>query len=258
MATTKIIQSLERASSILELFGYESDELSIREIADKSGLNKSTVFGLVNSLTYLGWLVQNPDNQKYSLGPKVLFLSDAAIRNNILIRTARPFLQSLADKYHETVHSAIEAAGAKIIYIDKVESDASVIINSRVGASNDMHCTGVGKCLLMYKSTAERDQVLSFPLPAKTVHTLTGRDRLYEELDRSRELGYAMDNEEIDIGLSCIAFPVFRQNGMPGFSISMSGATSRILDKINNQGVKEDMKKISGELSRLIYHYDVM
>lgn len=256
MATTKIIQSIERAASILELFQDNVSELGLKDISELLNLNKSTTFGLVNSLTALGYLMQNEDNQRYSLGPKILSLSAALKMNNVLIRIAHPYLQELADKYHETVHSAIDAGGASVIYLDKVESDSSIVINTKMGVKNYMHCTGVGKCLLSFKSIEECDRILSFPLQARTYNTLTTRDALYKELELSRNRGYAMDNEEIEIGLSCVSFPVFRLHQTPGFAISVSGATSRMLDKIDHSDLLKDMRRISVQLSRLIYSYE--
>lgn len=91
MPTTKIIQSIERAATILELFGDNIPELSLKEISLKSNLNKSTTFGLVNTLTALGYLVQNKDTQKYFLGPKILTLASAIKMNNVLISLTHPF-----------------------------------------------------------------------------------------------------------------------------------------------------------------------
>ena len=119
MATTKVIQSLERASAVLELFQGHVTDLSLKEIAEKTDLNKSTAFGLVNSLTALGYLMQNTENQRYSLGPKILSLASSLRMNNILLRVSHPYLEELAKKYHETVHSAIDAGGASgSLYIE--------------------------------------------------------------------------------------------------------------------------------------------
>lgn len=255
MATTKTIQSLERATAILELFQDDITELGLKDISLSLGLNKSTAFGLVNSLTTLGYLMQNEENQKYSLGPKILTLSAALRMNNIIIRIAHPYLEELAEKYHETVHCAIDAGGASVIYLDKVESDSSIVINTKMGVKNYMHCTGVGKCLLSYKSVEECDRILSFPLQPRTFNTLTDRESLYRELQLSRERGYAMDNEEIEIGLTCVAFPVFQFHNVPGFAISTSGATSRMLDKIQTSELLKDMEQVSRQLSWLIYNY---
>ena len=207
MATTKRIQSLERAAMILELFQNQVTELGLKEIVEKTELNKSTAFGIVNSLTDLGYLMQNSENQKYSLGPKILSLSTALRMNNVIVRITHPYLEELANRYQETVHSAIDAGNASVIYLDKVESDSSIIINTKMGVKNYMHCTGVGKCLLAYKPVEECDRLLRFPLTARTYNTFTEREPLYEELKKIRERGYAMDRDEIEIGLSCVSVP---------------------------------------------------
>lgn len=256
MATTKIIQSLERAASILELFQNQITELSLKEIVDKTELNKSTAFGIVNSLAELGYLMQNSDNQKYSLGPKILLLSTAMRMNNLIMRISHPYLENIANKYQETVHCAIDVGNASIIYLDKVESDSSLVINSKLGVKNYMHCTGVGKCLLAYKSQDELDRILSFPLTARTYNTFTQKEPLYAELAKIKELGYAMDNEEIEIGLSCVSIPVFRAADTPGFAISISGPTSRILSKLKDTDLLEYLKTTAKELSRKIYSYE--
>ena len=184
VATTRRIQSLERAAMILELFQNQVTELGLKEIVEKTELNKSTAFGIVNSLTDLGYLMQNSENQKYSLGPKILSLSTALRMNNMIVRITHPYLEELANRYQETVHSAIDAGNASVIYLDKVESDSSIIINTKMGVKNYMHCTGVGKCLFAYKSVEECDRLLRFPLTARTYNTFTEREPLYEELKK--------------------------------------------------------------------------
>lgn len=252
MATTKLIQSLERAFSILELF-QNRDELSLKEITESVGLNKSTTFGLVNSLCLLGYLYQNSDNQKYSLGVKVLSLTNAMRRNNILIRVARPYLEKLSAKYQETVHSAI-AFNHAVVYLDKVEAISSIYINTQIGTRNYMHCTGVGKCLLAYKSTEEIDAILNSKLKAMTYNTITNPEKLKHELEKIRINGYAEDNEEIEIGLSCLSVPIFSGKDQPGFAISLSGPTTRI-QLMNKKIVIADLKKSAASLSQLIYSY---
>ena len=256
MATTKIIQSLERAMSILELFQNSVVELSLKDISEKLELNKSTTFGLVNSLAALGYLLQNEDNQRYCLGPKILCLTNALKMNNVLIRIAHPFLEQLSHKYHETVHSAVQSDNS-VIYLDKVESDSSIFINTQMGVKNYMYCTGVGKCLLSYKTEAQIDQILSFPLKAKTYNTITRREALLNELKLSRERGYSMDNEEIEIGLTCVGFPVFKGFEDPGFAISISGATGRILDKLHSTDLIHDMQAAAVAMSWQSYNYQL-
>ena len=253
MATTKTIQSLERAFAILELFQNNKSELSLKEISDSLGLNKSTAFGLVNSLTTLGYLLQNDENQKYSLGLKILSLTNAVKTNNILIRAARPYLEELSAKYRETVHSAQEMNGS-IVYLDKVEADTSIYINTQMGTKNYMHCTGVGKMLLAYKSDEELDAFLSKPLKALTFNTITEPKAFKAEMRRIRENGFGGDDEEIEIGLSCVAVPVMKSENKPGLAISIAGPTARI-NEYKKHDIVDDLKKTASSLSEVIYGF---
>ena len=251
MATTKTIQSLERAFAILELFQNNKSELSLKEISVSLNLNKSTTFGLVNSLTTLGYLLQNEDNQKYSLGLKILSLTNAVKTNNILIRASRPYLEELSAKYRETVHSAQELNGS-IVYLDKVEADTSIYINTQMGTKNYMHCTGVGKVLLAYKSPEELDMFLDQPLKPLTFNTITDPDDFKKEMAKIHENGYGGDDEEIEIGLSCVAVPVMKAENKPGFAISLAGPTVR-MNEHKKRGVVDDLKNTAAKLSEIKY-----
>ena len=253
MATTKTIQSLERAFAILELFQNNKSELSLKEISVSLNLNKSTTFGLVNSLTTLGYLLQNEDNQKYSLGLKILSLTNAVKTNNILIRASRPYLEELSAKYRETVHSAQELNGS-IVYLDKVEADTSIYINTQMGTKNYMHCTGVGRVLLAYKSPEELDMFLDQPLKPLTFNTITDPDDFKKEMAKIHENGYGGDDEEIEIGLSCVAVPVMKAENKPGFAISLAGPTVR-MNEHKKRGVVDDLKNTAAKLSEIIYGY---
>lgn len=150
MATTKTIQSVERAFSILEyLQQCGGGERSVKEIADALELNKSTAFGLINTLTTLGYLQQNADNQKYVLSLKLLSFSNTIKVQNSIIRTVHPYLEQISLKYGEIAHCGV-AQGDSVIYVDKVESSRSLSINTQIGTKNYLHCTGVGKCILAY------------------------------------------------------------------------------------------------------------
>ncbi len=253
MATTKTIQSLERAFAILELFQAGTTELSLKDISSTLGLNKSTAFGLINSMTTLGYLSQNEENQKYCLGLKILSLTNSFRANNIYIRTSRPYLEKLSAKYRETVHSAQEADG-KVVYLDKVEADTSMYINTQPGTKNYMHCTGLGKVFLAYKDSEFIDELLSSPLKALTFNTITEPSRMKEELSEIRINGYGCDNEEIEIGLSCVAVPIMKAENKPAFAISIAGPTVRI--EKNKAEIINDLKSASEELSKIIFNYE--
>lgn len=244
MATTKNIQSVERAFSILELFQKTSrSEHSVKEISDFLGLNKSTAFGLINTLTNLGYLYQNPENQKYTLSLKLLSFSNTVKAQNIFIRTAHPFLEQLSQKYGETAHCAVEY-NYRAVYIDKVEATGSIYIGTQIGTQNDLHCTGVGKCLLAYMPPERQERFLSGNLKTMTYHTITNSEQLRDEIRRVREQGYALDQEEYAVGLSCAAIPVFSGPDTVAFAISVSGMTPRVQLAVQN-GLLQELQRIA-------------
>ena len=256
MATTKNIQSIERAFAVLELYQKENvAELGIKEISDALGLNKSTTFGLVNTLNNLEYLQRNPVNQKYALGVRLLSLSDAVKLNNAIIRTIHPYLEHITQKYGETVHCAVEH-GNGVLYIDKVEAiNSAIYISTQVGKVNDYHCTGVGKCILAYLPPERQNQIYTGPLKTMTYNTITNVEQLREEIKKVREEGFATDNEEGALGLSCVAVPVFSSAGTVGCAISVSGMTSRI-QYARQHGIIEELKQISAEVSKKTFGYD--
>ena len=254
MATTKKIQSIERAFAILELFQQTGrSELSVKEIAESLALNKSTAFGLINTLTSLGCLQQNRTNQRYMLGLKLLSLASTVQTQNIIVSAVHPYLEKLNHKYTETVHCAVRN-GDGVIYIDKVDA-GFIHINSRIGSQNDMHCTGVGKCIMAYLPASTQERILSGNLRSLTYNTITNAHQLREELEKVRQLGYAMDNEEITVGLSCVAVPVFSAAGEVACAVSVSGMTNRIRAAREN-GLVGDLKIVAAAISREVYGYE--
>lgn len=255
MATTKNVQSIERAFSILELYQRKGcSEYSIKEIADALGLNKSTAFGLINTLANLGYLRQNLENQKYALGLKLLSLSSTVRVQDIIIRAVHPYLEQISRKYGETAHCAVAHQGG-VIYVDKVEAIGSISISTQIGMQNDLHCTGVGKCLLAYMTPEAQERVYASKLRTLTYNTITNLERLQEEIEKVRQEGYAMDNEEISLGLSCVAVPVFSAPETTACAISVSGMTSRIQVATAN-GLADELKQMAASISKNVFGYD--
>ena len=250
MATTKNIQSIERAFYILESFRMLDEvEMSLKDIADTSGLNKSTTYGIVNTLNNLGYLQQNAENQKYRLGVKILSLSDSVSVYNSIIQTIHPYMEKLCKKYKETFHCAVENTG-EVLYLDKVVYPKAISINSHIGASEKwLHCSGVGKCLLAYMSEDRREQVLQSELRPMTRSTITDPERLRDEIRKVWESGYAVENSEVEMGLSCIAVPVLSETGEAICAISISATTPSIQIAVED-GVVGDLKRTAAEIAQ--------
>ncbi len=221
------IQSVVRAVQILDCF-EDAPSLGISEIAAKMGLSKSTVYGLVNTLSGCGLLEQDA-SRNYHLGLKLFELGNKVGARMDIRREARPYCEDLADKYPATVHLAV-FSGDEVIYIDKVDRPKSaVVVYSQIGKRAPMYCTGVGKAILANLPMAEIELYLqSNPLVKVTDRTITTKEALLEELNQTRNRGYAMDNEEIEPGLSCIAAPIFDYSRRPCGAVSISFPFSRI------------------------------
>jgi len=222
------IQSVARALSVFDVLAQARTELPLHEIAERLMLPKSTVHGLISTLKDFGYVEQNPFTSKYKLGLR-LFEMGSIVALGWDVRTvAAPFIQNLLDEMHETVHLVILDKN-EVLYIDKRETSESLRIASQVGMRLPAHCTGVGKVLLAYNSTAKLEEVIAEKgLQGYTKSTITSQGDLTKHLQVIRECGYAIDNEEYMDSLKCVAAPIREQGGKVVSAISLSGPISRM------------------------------
>lgn len=246
-----LIQSVGRAFSILEQFSADERELGVTTLAARVGLHKSTCFGLLYTLQELGYIQQNPDTGRYSLGLKAFELGQLYIQGQDIRQLAKPYLRRLVEQTEETAHLVV-MEGLRAVYIDKVEGPHSMTISSRIGRQARMHCSGVGKVLLANMREADRNEVLNnLVFVRNTVHTITDKDVLREHLRQIREQGYAIDAEEIEIGLCCVAAPVFNSRNQAVAAVSVSGPSVRLMGEklaVFTKQVQETAQEISRQL----------
>jgi len=189
---------------------------------------KSTVHRVLNTLVHLGYVEQDRHTEKYKLGYKWLAVSSRLLSNLDIRKVAYPYLQELADHTGEVIHLVV-LDGHEVVYIEKVEGTQTIRMHSQIGKRVPVHCTGVGKAILAYLPPATLKKVLSgCEWLAHTPHTLTTEDELLEHLKKVRELGYAFDLEENELGISCAAAPIWDYTGKVAASISVSGPTTRM------------------------------
>ena len=244
----KYIQSVSRASKILEYIAATGNSVGLSDISRGIDLSKSTTFGLISTLEKLKYVQQDQETGKYSLG-LILFQLGKIVHDSMDLRAiAMPFLNELARKYEETVHLAV-LSKAEVIYIDKVDSSRSIRIISNVGGSNPAFCTGVGKVLLAGLSDAAVDQLFSGKEMKKyTVNTIVDLAVLHAHLQMVRDQGYAFDLEEIDLGLNCVAAPIRNYQGLVIAAISVSGPSNR-LDQQRLHELKTDVMATANLIS---------
>nr|WP_263323473.1 IclR family transcriptional regulator [Neobacillus sp. Marseille-Q6967] len=246
--TERLIQSIERAADVLELFLTSHQELSVKEISDKLGLSKSTVHGIIKTLEFRGYLQQNPDDLKYKLGLKLFELGNMVSNHFDLGKIARPIIKELVDELKETVHLVVFERG-EVIYVEKLDGPRALRIYSQVGKKAPLHCTGVGKSILAFQEEEEIERLLSnAELEPYTEFTMTERDEIKKHLQTVREQGYATDDEEIELGLKCVAAPIFDHKGNAIAAISCAAPKMRMDDdRLTEviQRIKESALRIS-------------
>ena len=213
------------------MFSIEKPSWGVTELSCKLNLPKSTIYRILHSLKEEGFLIQDLKDNKYSLGLNFFELGSIVIGSMELHEKARPILRELVKATDETVHLTV-LNGAEVIYIDKIESTQSFQMYSKLGRRAPAYCTGVGKALLAYLPEKDIDELFKDKkLIAYTKNTITDLDKLKEELKIIHQRGYAIDNEEINYGLKCVAAPIKNYTGKTIASISISGSPENFKQK---------------------------
>lgn len=246
-----VVQSVDRSLTILELLSNYNEGLGVTEISGMVNLHKSTVHRLLGTLIYKGFVIQDSSTNKYKLSLKLYELGSKRIENADILKSSRPYTEKLMNTVNEVVHLVIRDEN-DIVYIDKVEADNTIRMASTIGRRSPLYCTSVGKAMLAYLSDEEIIAVWNnSKIEKKTKYTITDLEVFKRELKEVKEKGYAVDNEENELGVRCIGAPVFNHNGYIEGAISVSGPTIRVtrdrIEEFANE-VKKYAQLISNEL----------
>ncbi|MEV1011051.1 IclR family transcriptional regulator [Streptomyces sp. NPDC049881] len=220
------VQSLERAFALLEHMADAGGETGLSELATSSGLPLPTIHRLMRTLVACGYVRQQP-NRRYALGPRLIRLGESAARP--LATWARPHLARLVDETGETANMAL-LDGDDVVYVAQVPSRHSMRMFTEVGRRVRPHTTGVGKALLAGLPDDEVRALLARTgMPAATDRTITTPDAFLDALSAVRADGFALDDNEQEIGVRCVAVTV---PGSPTpAAISVSGPAGRVTDE---------------------------
>ena len=242
------------ADKVLTLLEHISDcpnGVSLAALTRATGMAKTTAFRILETLRERQYVIYDGDTERYLLGLKSLELGMKGLMNANLVEVAIPYLKKLSARTGETCFLGVYNAG-HVVYLYKSEGTLSIQTNARLGARLPAYCTGIGKALLAFQPLAEIDAVLARPLAAVTASTIADRVTLYEALADIRLKGYAMDNEENEEGLSCIARPLFNYSDEVVGAISVAGPTPRMLAKIAETG--EALAQVCSLISQRLGH----
>ncbi|MGB2712412.1 MAG: IclR family transcriptional regulator [Conexibacter sp.] len=223
------MQSVVRSFDLLEAVAA-GDEVGLVDLANRTGLQPSTTHRLLATLIACGYVVQNPQTSRYRLSHKVMELAGGPEHRIERLRTAvRPHLVTIRDATDETTNLCV-LDRFTVVYIDQAESGHAVRMLTEIGRRVPAHACGAGKVLLAHQPS---DQIAALaaqePFVPLTPHTLTTAAELATELQRARTRGYAIDREEFEDGVACVAAPIFGPGGEPVAAISVSGPAARLM-----------------------------
>lgn len=220
--------AVERALAMLEAVAQEPEGLSNAEISRKLQIPKSSASYILRTLEKQAYLNRDAESGKYRVGLKILSLSRGALSGIDVREVALPIMRHLMEKTNLTCHLAI-LDGPEAVYIEKVEPQGFIRMDTWVGRRMRVHATSVGKSLVAHipqerleKILAERGMERRTP---KTIHTLP---RLLKELEKVRAQGYSVDDEENNMGARCLGAPIFDQGGNIEAALGLSGTINQV------------------------------
>lgn len=226
-----LIQSVVHALDLLEAFNGENDEMGVTELSKKLGLHKNNVFRLLATLEMRGYIEQDKQSGNYKLGVKVLELGQQFVKHLGLLRQAHPVMRDLLAKCNENIYISV-LRGSNCVYIDGVEGNQVVKVTSRIGHRLPVYATASGKVLIAWESEEEVLKLLpNEELKKYTPNTISTRTALLEQLKEVREKKYAVDLEELDLGVRCIASPIKDYTRRIVGAISISAPSIRMDDE---------------------------
>lgn len=237
------VEAVLKALDVLEAFS-SSEILSLAEISDRVGLNKSRVFRLLHTLAERGYIEKSADGSRYVLGTKLL--ERAACVKRDLRQLALPFMRQLHERFNETVNLGV-LDKSEILYIDMLESSRPIRMSESIGSRSPIHSTALGKAIVSFLSEEDWDVVLrDSKLEKFTERTIMEIATLKAEFRKVRRDGYAIDDRENDPEGYCVGVPVFDGTGRPVAAISISGPAERV------QGNQQEIVKMLVDLCQVI------
>ena len=224
---TYTITALQRGLRLLTLFANSERGLTASEVGKLSGLPVSTVHRFLANLEASGFLNCSEDSV-YHLGVVCFGLGHSALAQLDIRRLSLPHLRDLNQKTRETIHLTVRH-GASAVYVEKLDSQEPLRIFSRIGASVPLYSSAVGKAMLAYMQSQERDDLLSHVVLRRfTPNTIGSIQELLTYLQKVRKQGFAYDLEENEPHIRCVAAPIWDHSGAVNASLSITGPAVRM------------------------------
>lgn len=220
-------QSIQRAVAMLEAFTDERPAWSVSDLAEQVGLNRTTAYRLLTALESAEYVLRDPATDSYRLGSGLIALGGRAQRANPVRAIALPELNTLAAVTGETATLEILQSGEMVI-IEEIPGEFVTSGSQHIGSRWPVYATSTGKAILAYMPAEEGKAILSGPLLALTEKTMTAAGQLRACLAEIRRLGYAVADEELEMGFVAVGAPLFDVSGRPVAAISLGGTLTRM------------------------------
>jgi DNA-binding IclR family transcriptional regulator len=251
---TQSVPSLHRALAIFEFLSSSKSGMTLQELVHATALPRSSVHCLLLTLQRQGYVHHNDRTSRYMLGLKFFSLANAALSGVKLREQAAPFLVNVLRKTGLTTHLAIREQH-EIVLIAKYETPGMFRLATWLGKRMEAHCTGLGKAMLAHMPEAQLEEMLrSRGLPRHNENTIVSTPKVKEELARVRSQGYALDDEEDEVGLRCIGVPVFDETGQAVAAISVAGTILQITRE-NTRELAAIVMEAAESLSRCLGYF---
>jgi DNA-binding IclR family transcriptional regulator len=248
MTRRRTIQSVDRAASILKALASGPRRLGVSELADRLGLTRPTVHGLLQTLQAHGFVEQDRDSDKYQLGAGLLQLGNSFLDLNELRSRSLVHAERLAERADAAVRVGV-MHGASVVVVHHVFRPDTTLQILEVGAELPLHASALGKAMLAFAGEEAKLDLFSEPLPRLTSRTLTP-GTLRKELEEVRERGFARERDEAILGESSIAAPIFDHSGSAVGAIGVVGDTERIMPRGPARGLAPAVGEAARGVSR--------
>ncbi|MFB9764485.1 IclR family transcriptional regulator [Nocardioides kongjuensis] len=233
---------------ILESFTIEDDQISLSDLARRTGISKASVHRLAQEL--LAWGMLERAGQEYRLGMRAFELGSRVPRFRVLRDSVRPAMEQLHQETREVVHLGV-LDGQEVLYLEKVSASPQAARPSRIAGRMPLHCTASGKVLLAHAPSALLEDVIAQGLPRVSAGTVIAPGLLLEQVRQVRERGYAVEQEETTVGYSSVAVPLYGGSGLVLGALSLTAPTFRVdVDRLVAQ-LRRTVRRIrtSGQLN---------
>ncbi len=223
------VKSLYKAAKLLDYFTDRHPERGVSELAELSGMLRSSVYNILSTFETCGIVEKNRQTNRYRLGFKIMALSNVLSQSDVFAEVIRPFMETLSDQTNETAFFATPYSG-KIIYREAVFPHQSISVRSIRGVIAPMYCTSLGKAILSCMEPEQTEKVITEGLKPFTPYTIVDADRFRSEIEQVRQMGYSVDNMEHEYGIKCVGVPIHNGEGIAVGALSLSGPSLRFSD----------------------------